>query len=156
MCSSRDDRVTVTLLSVKRTEIGETVFKGNNLSLLTTCVSMDVTKSIPLERIDDRQDRLKIETKSLFLLYHSGLQFFLLTHSQSQPCPVPGLMLKGGVNAEGGVETLQITALSSSDGKVQALDVTRRIQQLQQQGLLLLRRRMRRVQRVWLLFWMLG
>lgn len=93
MCSSRDDRVTVSLLSVKRTEIGGTVFKRNNLSLLTTCVSMDVTKSIPLERIDDRQDRLKIDTKSLFLLYHSGLQSFLLTHCHSQPRPAPGLVL---------------------------------------------------------------
>lgn len=85
VCSSRDDRVTVSLLTVKRTEIGETVFKRNNLSLLTTCVSMDETKSIPLERIDDRQDRLKIDPNSLFLLYHSGLRSFLLTHCQSQP-----------------------------------------------------------------------
>lgn len=55
-------------------------------------------------------------------MYHSGLQSFLLTHCQSQPRPVPGMMLKGGFNAEGGVETLQIIALSGSDGKVQALD----------------------------------
>lgn len=138
--------MTDSLFTVKGTEIEETVFKRNNLSLLTTCVSMDVTESIPLKRIDDRQDRLKIETKSLFLLYHSGLQFFLLTHCQSQPSPVPGLMLKGGVNAEGGVETQQITALSSSDGKVQALDLTTRTQQLLHQGLLLLLlRRMTRV-----------
>lgn len=47
-------------------------------------------------------------------------------------------MLGDEVNAEGGVEMLQITALSGSDGKVQALDLTRRTQQLLQQGLLLL------------------
>lgn len=46
-------------------------------------------------------------------------------------------MLKGGVNAEG-VETLQIIALSGSDGKVQALDLTIRTQQLLHQELLLL------------------
>ncbi|TMS18770.1 Extracellular matrix protein 2 [Larimichthys crocea] len=40
----------------------------------------------------------------------------------------------GGVNAEGGVETLQITALSGSDDKVQALDLTMRTQQLLHQG----------------------
>lgn len=78
--------MTVSLLTVKRTEMGETAFKRNNLSPLTTCISMDVTKSIPLERIDDRQGRLKIDTKSLFLLYHSGLRSFLLTHCQSRPC----------------------------------------------------------------------
>ena len=124
MCSSRDDRVTVSLLTLKRTEIGETVFKRNNLSLLTTCVSMDVTKSIPLERIDDRQGTLKIDAKGLFLPPHTDLQSFLLTHCQSQPRPVPGLMLKGEVNAEGGAEMLQTTALSGSDDKVQALDFT--------------------------------
>lgn len=138
--------MTVSLLTVKRTEIGETVFKRNNLSLLTTCVSMDVTKSIPLERIDDRQGRLEIDTKRLFLLYHSRLQSFLLTHRQSRPRPAPGLMLKGGVNAEGGVETLQITALSGSGDKVQALDLTKCTLQLLHRGLLLLLlRRMTRV-----------
>lgn len=75
-------------VSVKRTEIKESVLKRNSLSLLTTCVPMDLTKSIPLERIDDRQGRPKIDTNSLFLLYHSGLRSVLLTHYQSQPRPV--------------------------------------------------------------------
>lgn len=79
---------------------------------------MDVTRSMPLKRIDNRQGRLKIAPKSLFLQHHSGLESFPLTHRQSQPRPAPGLMLKDGVNAEGGVEMLQITALSGSDGKV--------------------------------------
>lgn len=139
MCSSRDDRATVSLLTVKRTEIGETVFKRNNLSLLTTCVSRDVTKSMPLERIDERQGRLGKDTKSLFLLYHSGLQSFVLTHYESQPRPAPCLMLKGGVNAQGGMETLQITALSGSVDKVQALDLPTCALQLLHQGLLLLK-----------------
>lgn len=69
----------------------------------------------------------RTDTKSLFLLYHSGLQSLLLTHCQAQPQPVPGLLLKGGVKSEGGVETLQITALSGYDGKVQALHLTRHI-----------------------------
>lgn len=122
VCSRRDDRATVSPLTVKRTAIGETVFKRNNLSLLTTCVSRNVTKSMPLERIDERRGRLRIDTESLFLLYHSGLQSFVLTHYKSWPRPAPCLMLKGGVNAEGGVETLQITALSGSVDKVQATD----------------------------------
>lgn len=102
-------------------------------------------KSIPLERIDDRQDRLKIDPKCLFLLYHSGLTVF---STDSLPVTAPSCP-RSDVNAEGGVETLQITALSGSDGKVQALDLTRRTQQLLQQGslllLLLLLRRMMRV-----------
>lgn len=55
----------------------DTVFKRNNLSLLTTCVPIDVTESVPLERTDDRRDPLKLDTKSLFLPHHSGLQSFL-------------------------------------------------------------------------------
>uniref|UniRef100_A0A8C3AIU9 Extracellular matrix protein 2 n=1 Tax=Cyclopterus lumpus TaxID=8103 RepID=A0A8C3AIU9_CYCLU len=43
-------------------------------------------------------------------------------------------MLNGGVNAEGGVDALQTTALSASDAKVQASHLTRRTQQLLQQG----------------------
>lgn len=46
-------------------------------------------------------------------------------------------MLEGGVNAERGVETVLITALSSSDDKVQALDLAKRTLQLLQRGLLL-------------------
>lgn len=102
----------------------KTIFKSNNLSLLTTCASMDVTKSIPLERIDDRQKRPKIDTKSLFLLYHSGWQCFLLNHGQSKPRPAPFLIFKGGVSVEGGAEMLQNTALCSSDSKIQASDLT--------------------------------
>lgn len=47
-------------------------------------------------------------------------------------------MLEGGVNAERGVEMVLITALSSSDDKVQALDLAKLTLQLLQRGLLLL------------------
>lgn len=46
--------------------------------------------------------------------------------------------MEGGVNAERGVEMVLITALSSSDDKVQALDLAKLTLQLLQRGLLLL------------------
>lgn len=46
--------------------------------------------------------------------------------------------MEGGVNAERGVEMVLITALSSSDDKVQALDLAKLTLQLLQRGLLFL------------------
>lgn len=51
-------------------------------------------------------------------------------------------MLEGGVNAERGVEMVLITALSSSDDKVQALDLAKLTLQLLQGLLLLVQKRM--------------
>lgn len=68
-CLSRDDRVTVTLLTAKRTATkGEAVLKRNNKSLLNTCVPIDVTKSIPLERIDDRTDLKQTQRASFWCI----------------------------------------------------------------------------------------